>query len=65
MKSYRFSYALTMSRVPSALPASTTRISMGGSWMTRLSRSAAMLRASLRTVVMIERNNGAANSPRR
>src|SRR6266542_936154 len=46
-----------MSRVASVLSESITRISNGGSWVTRLSRSAAMFRASLRTVVTTERSN--------
>src|SRR6266699_3747488 len=59
--SYFFSYPRTMSRVASVLSESITRISNGGSCVTRLSRSAAMFRASLRTVVTTERSNVARN----
>src|SRR6266571_7023622 len=59
--SYFFSYPRTMSRVASVLSESITRISNGGSCVTRLSRRAAMLRASLRTVVMTEMSNVARN----
>src|SRR3972149_2285092 len=47
-----------MSRAGSSPPASTTMTSRGGSWVTRLSRRAAMFRASLRTVVTAVINNG-------
>src|SRR6266550_2751145 len=50
-----------MSRVASWLAESTTMISNGGSWTTKLSSNAAMFLASLRTVVTTLTSNAARN----
>src|SRR5205807_557494 len=50
-----------MSRVASWLAESTTMISNGGSWTTKLSSNAAMFLASLRTVVTTLTSNAAPN----